>query len=224
MFISNPDFPDDSSTMDSGYTPPPPGPPTRTTTLDDVFGDHDAAPHHDAPREEATLSDMPRLEREHATAGYRDGVTAAKGASVQAGFDEGFSLGAEIGKKVGEMVGLLEGIYEAVGGGDEVLARAREEMTKERMFGQEYWHEDGTWRYEVGGREESIVFADVADAHPLVRKWAAVVEEEVSRWGIDMDVLGKSTEEAEEARKRDDVLEVSARPPAGETKKNALDW
>lgn len=213
MFISNPEYTDDHPTMDAEHHPPPP-----RTTLDDVFGDPPDA--HLAPVEAPLPSDMPRLEREHVTAGYRDGVTAAKGTDVQAGFDEGFSLGAEVGKRVGEILGLLEGIHEAVGGDSDLVARARGELAADKVFGKEFWFEDGTWRFEVPG--EDILFADVAGAHPLVRKWGDVVEGEVRRWGIDVGVLGKSTEAAGgEMRGAEEELTVK---PVAEAKKTALDW
>lgn len=213
MFISNPDYTDDHPAMDPEFIPPP-----ERATLDDVFG---AAPDpHGIHVEDAAPSDMPRLEREHVTAGYRDGVTAAKGNSVQEGFDEGFSLGAEVGKRIGEILGLLEGIHEAVGGEGEVLKQAREELKVEKVFGKEFWLGDGTWRYEVE-KEGDIIFADVADAHPLVKKWSEVVEGEVRRWGIDMSILGTSTEMAGEEVKNAEELPVK---PVAEAKKNALDW
>ncbi|SPO00037.1 uncharacterized protein DNG_02889 [Cephalotrichum gorgonifer] len=209
--------------MEAGYHPPP-----ARTTLDDVFGDDPVADGqaHATPRVHSISSDLPQLEREHVTTGYRDGVTAAKAGSVQAGFDEGFSLGAEIGKRVGEILGILEGIYEATGADAEVVERAREEMSSEKVFGQEYWCGDGTWKFEVeaGGERgrEDIIFADVADAHPLVQIWSAIVDEQVKRWGVDVGVLESSTETAEDLAPREDV-EASTKPVA-ETKKTVLDW
>lgn len=214
MFISNPDFTDDHPAMDPEFIPAPP-----RATLDDVFG---AEPDpYGGPSDDALPSDMPRLEREHVTAGYRDGVTAAKGNSVQEGFDEGFSLGAEVGKRVGEILGLLEGIHEAVGGDYEILSQAKEELKAEKVFGKEFWMGDGTWRYEVE-KDGDIIFADVAEAHPLVRKWSEVVEGEVRRWGVDVGVLERSTEMAgEEVQREEEELPVK---PVAEAKKNALDW
>ncbi|KAL2112226.1 hypothetical protein VUR80DRAFT_8286 [Thermomyces stellatus] len=213
MFISNPEYVDEHPIMDAEHHPPPP-----RTTLDDVFGDPPPDPL--VTTEPPLPSDMPRLEREHVTAGYRDGVNAAKGASVQDGFDEGFSLGGEVGKRVGEILGLLEGIHEAVGRDGDLVKRAREELAVDKVFGKEFWYEDGTWRFEV--EKEDIIFADVAEAHPLVRKWEGIVEEEVQRWGIDLDVLGKSTEAAGEQVQRDEP-ELAVKPVA-EAKKSALDW
>lgn len=213
MFLSTPEYTDDHPTMDAEHHPPPP-----RTTLDDVFGD--ASDAHLASTEAPLPSDMPRLEREHVTAGYRDGVTAAKGTDVQAGFDEGFSLGAEVGKRVGEILGLLEGIHEAVGGDDGLVRRVREDLAAEKVFGKGFWFEDGTWSFEVAG--EDILFADVAAAHPLVRKWGDVVEGEVRRWGVDVGVLGKSTEAAgDEVRMGETELPVK---PVADAKKSALDW
>jgi hypothetical protein len=56
------------------------------------------------------------LQATHSTAGYRDGISFAKTAALQDGFDEGYSLGAELGQRAGAVVGLLEGIVAALGG------------------------------------------------------------------------------------------------------------
>lgn len=167
--------------------------------LDDVFETVPAqrteaahtSPGLDAPLEHP--SDMARLQQEHETAGYREGLTAAKATSIQAGFDEGFSLGAAIGMKAGELLGILEGIAGGAAtstAARELLAEAKRELTTRSIFGAEYWATDGTWRYQVAtGGGEDIVFADVAKSHPLIQKWAKVVDEEIQRWGVDMAVL-----------------------------------
>ena len=59
------------------------------------------------------VSDIPKLRRQHSTAGYRDGVAHAKTQSVQEGFDEGYPLGSRLGARVGALVGLLEGLVAA---------------------------------------------------------------------------------------------------------------
>jgi hypothetical protein len=56
------------------------------------------------------LSEVPRMQSIHNTAGYRDGVAASKEGHVQDGFDEGYTLGAEIGFRVGWIIGVLEGL------------------------------------------------------------------------------------------------------------------
>ncbi|KAL8951457.1 MAG: hypothetical protein Q9222_002558 [Ikaeria aurantiellina] len=72
----------------------------------------------------------------------------------------------------------------------EILLRAREELRIEALFGSEYWRSDGMWAYEVrsqegqGMGEDDVTFWDVADQHPVVRKWMGRVREEVRKAGI----------------------------------------
>ncbi|KAJ5306352.1 hypothetical protein PENANT_c017G08751 [Penicillium antarcticum] len=95
-------------------------------SLDDIFGSSPPrgerelhAPHRAA--EETTTSgqasrsthepsDLPSLRRQHVTAGYRDGVSMAKGQHVQDGFDAGFPVGAQMGMRAGTILGILEGL------------------------------------------------------------------------------------------------------------------
>ena len=178
--------------------------------LDDVFGFEDplSGPGlSDAPIRTPTAqhhpSDFVRLQQQHVTAGYRDGVTAAKAESVQAGFDEGFSLGAAIGVKAGELIGLLEGVVRALPGSLELsalLADAKKELDIRSVFAPEYWAADGTWTYDVQAAEgDEVVFSDVAAAHPLIRKWAEIVDAEMRKWSIDRAVLSIGDEEREGA-------------------------
>ena len=217
------------------------GSPTATTEVEATSASH----HHP--------SDIPRLRQEHSTSGYRDGVAAAKGQSIQAGFDEGFGLGATIGAQAGRLLGLLEGLAAALAAGEGrggsgegedaaaavagLLERAREELGIRSVFGSEYWEADGTWKYEVGSEgkqpesqpesdlagEEAgeIVFADVAAAHPLLKKWEALVKTEVERWDIDLSVLAE-----DDAAARD---HVESQPKKKEIKtapqsREALQW
>ncbi|EGZ76400.1 hypothetical protein NEUTE2DRAFT_76796 [Neurospora tetrasperma FGSC 2509] len=175
------------------------------TTLDDVWGDdgddndddvwgddshshsHSHEDHHH--HHEATVrghgghnhpSDIPRLQQEHTTAGYRDGITVAKAEHVQAGFDEGFGLGATIGAMAGQLLGVLEGLSFSLGSsssakgrrppqqeddegqGEEdikervkrLLAEAEKDLSVHSIYGKEYWDEDGTWKFEVPGETE----------------------------------------------------------------------
>lgn len=183
----------------------------RADPLDDVFGSddtHDSPVFVEDPDDDDWLSqdttpqhhpsDMHRLRQEHTTAGYRDGVTVAKASSIQAGFDEGFGLGATIGLKVGRLLGYLEGIagalQHAVPGAEEegasrLLSDARAELDVRTVFSEVYWHADGTWKYEVDEHEGEVgagalLFSHVAEAHPLVRKWTAVVEAQIRTWGL----------------------------------------
>lgn len=174
--------------------------------LDDVFGGGDDDDEHfDAHADHAQgtthhPSDVPRLQQEHTTAGYRDGITAAKATSIQAGFDEGFGLGATLGLRVGRLLGLLEGIVAAAAAPQTEaslrrLGDARAELGVKSVLGAAFWHADGTWKYEVGEGDssssageqehEQLLFAHVVDAHPLVAKWTAIVRDEMQRLGLD---------------------------------------
>lgn len=74
----------------------------------------------------------------------------------------------------------------------ELLAAARGELCVEELFGARYWGGDGVWRFVVvgrgdgdGGEEDGgVTFREVAEQHPLVRKWVGVVVEEAGWWGV----------------------------------------
>ncbi|ROV93405.1 hypothetical protein VMCG_08433 [Cytospora schulzeri] len=200
-------------------------------------------------------SDIHRLRQEHTTAGYREGITVAKASSVQAGFDEGFGLGATIGLRVGYLLGVLEGIAAALGSGNgkvqqqqpgyeqgkALLADARTELGVRSVFSEEYWHPDGTWKYEVvgGGRaddgdgngDDEVLFSHVAEAHPMVRKWTAVVEGEMQRWGLEekLPLLERREEQGEEGTAAEAVARVNVKPvvqtqPDAKAASDALSW
>ncbi|RDW77715.1 hypothetical protein BP6252_05768 [Coleophoma cylindrospora] len=179
--------------------------------FDDVFGSAPSSPGFEAqeasftspgyvPSNDREISDIPRLKEKHQTEGYRDGVTAGKATSVQAGFDEGYSLGAVLGLRVGAVLGLLEGIFAATSKAEglseektrtkTLLDEARVQLKMENVFGGEYWGDDGIWKFEVPGEEEKeVVFPDVVSAHPLVKKWEVVVADEVQRWDLDLHIM-----------------------------------
>ncbi|SPQ18369.1 be1a03b2-9eb9-4055-81a6-96c15be93788 [Thermothielavioides terrestris] len=230
------------------------------------------------------VSDIPRLSHAHRTAGYRDGIAAAKARTAQAGFDEGYGLGATVGARAGQLLGVLEGLAAAVGlhslalsphrdgpryrqGEAEarrlaaLLAEARAELSVRGVFAGEYWAADGTWRYPVAsaggasgegvngsnggvgggggggggfgeagsGMEGLVVFADVAEAHPLLRKWSGIVRAEAARYGVDWEVLKdevgearRDEEEAEQEREGRMRRERENRPAGRE--REALAW
>ncbi|OAA62044.1 Essential protein Yae1 [Niveomyces insectorum RCEF 264] len=125
-------------------------------------------------------SDMHRLHTDHATAGYRDGLTSAKAASVQAGFDEGYALGAALGSVAGHLVGLLEAVvaaaYEDRGGDPDgelvaLLARARQQLAVTFMFAPAYFAPDGTWLYNVpGGKTGTELTQSAGSVEPTEAK------------------------------------------------------
>lgn len=158
------------------------------------------------------ISDIPRLKEKHETEGYRDGVTKGKAESVQKGFDEGYGLGAVLGLRIGKIMGILEGVFGAVSvlarksediklleerhRVEELFRKAKEELKTEKVFAREWWGEDGIWKFEVPGEEEGneVLFPDVATAHPLLKKWEGIVEEEIRRWSMDMELMGGNEE------------------------------
>ncbi|KAF6837015.1 ABC1 domain containing protein [Colletotrichum plurivorum] len=201
--------------------------------FDDVWGSAPASPTVvplDAPAG-THPSDMPRLQAEHTTAGYREGVTAAKAQSIQAGFDEGFSLGAEIGSLAGQLLGLLEGIAAALDGQDEAVAKearssleeAKTELKTDSIFSPDFWNTDGTWKFDVekpqsGDEDGEILFSDVARAHPLIQKWTKAVDAEIERWGIVLNAIGDVDDH--ERQPSPERVPSSAVPQA----KKQLDW
>ena len=73
-----------------------------------------------------------------------------------------------------------------------LVRRAREELCVERVFGREWWGEDGGWRYEVVGKTEEggeVTWTEVVDQHPVVRMWEGRVGGEVERRGVGVGVL-----------------------------------
>lgn len=232
----------------------------RTDPLDDVFGSdggddspvfEDGDEDHSSqiriirdanPAAENHPSDIHRLRQEHTTAGYREGITVAKGTSIQAGFDEGFGLGATIGLRVGYLLGVLEGIAAALSRDASLatahaeavrlLADARGELGVQAVFSPEYWDSDGTWKYEVGGGqedggvEEEVVFSHVAEAHPLVRKWTSAVEAQMNRWGLEenLPLLQRRDEEDALAEPVARVKAVAQSQPDAKVANDALSW
>ncbi|KAJ5469694.1 Protein yae1 [Penicillium diatomitis] len=86
-------------------------------SLDDIFGSsppretqRQSDPNATDSKTTTEPSDLPSLRRQHVTAGYRDGVSTAKGEHVQRGFDAGFPVGAQLGMRAGTILGILEGI------------------------------------------------------------------------------------------------------------------
>src|ERR1700761_7278498 len=87
---------------------------------DDVFESHYTTAESlplDISQPDRQVSDVPRVQAAHTTAGYRDGIAVAKAEYVQAGFDEGYGLGGEVGRAVGWILGALEGLVATASSG-----------------------------------------------------------------------------------------------------------
>ncbi|RYP57144.1 hypothetical protein DL769_009664 [Monosporascus sp. CRB-8-3] len=221
--------------MASAYGPEP----QYEDPLDDVFGSDSEPPpapgsHGPSHVDRALAPDTRRLQVTHSTEGYREGITAGKAQSIQAGFDEGYNLGANVGLKAGQLLGLLEGIAAALGQrradadadadgserASQLLADARQELRTERIFDEAYWAPDGSWRYDVKGTRDDgeIVFEDVANDHPLISKWKRIVHAEVRRWNMNLDLPALRSQESpnEEAAPKAVRLEKQSR--------QAMEW
>ncbi|KAI0965000.1 hypothetical protein F4678DRAFT_454072 [Xylaria arbuscula] len=198
--------------------------------LDDVFGS--GVP---AARTSPDMSlDTRRLRAQHHTVGYREGITAGKARSIQAGFDHGFSLGATIGIRAGQLRGLLEGIGAALAHAGhsahvhDLLSRAAVELSPASVFTSKFWAADGTWTYPVTATRDDgkIVYADVADQHPLIAKWARIARDEADRWHIDpaLPILAATTSSARDGDNSNDVSppETSSKPEI--TSRAAIEW
>ncbi|KAL8649703.1 MAG: hypothetical protein Q9210_004242 [Variospora velana] len=175
-------------------------------SLSDIFSD--SPPASPTSKQPSEPSDIPRLRSTHVTNGYRDGISASKDQALQPGFDEAYPLGAILGLRVGYVLGVLEGLCGAHGSGKalapdteregegeteavrrekaqrfvELLAQAKEELKIEKLFEKEYWESDGMWAYDIDRKEEEDnTFWEVADQHPVVRKWLGRARDEALR-------------------------------------------
>ncbi|PHH89201.1 hypothetical protein CDD83_6505 [Cordyceps sp. RAO-2017] len=193
-------------------------------SLDDVFASEPEASRGDVSHP----SDMHRLQSEHATAGYREGITVAKESTIQAGFDEGFSLGATLGLRAGRILGTLEAIAEAVrpradeaaAAAKALLADARTELSTGRIFDPAYWAPDGNWTFEVEpATGDEILFPDVARAHPLLAKWSNHVDDQIRLWKIDEAILDTET-----VPRLDPLADEAPVTHAPSTVNRPLDW
>ncbi|KFH43303.1 hypothetical protein ACRE_059610 [Hapsidospora chrysogenum ATCC 11550] len=181
---------EDTYLAHGGGDPAPP-PEVVNDGLDDVFGGDDE--FVDAQN---SHPDIRRLETDHSTAGYREGVHIGKQETLQKGFDEGYPLGAAIGLQAGQIVGLLEGIAEALKAAkvetsaksEQLLADARADLSVEALFSADYWKPNGQPRYEVADGT-SLQTKEVALAHPLIRKWTDTLEEQIRLWKINRFIL-----------------------------------
>ncbi|KAG9672368.1 essential protein-like protein Yae1, partial [Aureobasidium melanogenum] len=221
------EVPGSSALSHPNMSPSPEAPITTSELHDDIFGSAPTSPslspslqNNDIqipaqlPNNTANSerSDIPRLRSVHVTAGYRDGISVSKAEHVQHGFDEGFSLGAVIGVKAGFLLGVLEGLVRAIIQSSassindkvkqDVIAKfvtARQDLGLQSLFAREWFGEDGIWKFEVEGRDEGeVTFRDVADAHPVIGKWATEIDELKKRFGVEFQVRARSEGDDEE--------------------------
>ena len=183
---------------------PPSTPPTpiasgnESNSFSDVFSTS-RSPSPGQPCSLQHPTDIPRLRTTHITAGYRDGISISREDAVQPGFDEGYPLGATFGLTVGYLLGVLEGIVFTYSWSERdergeckrlkgLLLLAGRELCVEGVFREGLWKSDGTWAYNVPGEEEGdIIWRDVVKVHPAIKKWEAIMGEEVKKAGIPVE-------------------------------------
>ncbi|KAF2022228.1 ABC1-domain-containing protein [Aaosphaeria arxii CBS 175.79] len=191
---------------------PPPSPPfsAHNDPLDDIYGsapnspDLTSQPPADPAHE--ILSDLPSRQRALDTDAYREGLANSKGQYVQEGFDEGFSLGANIGQHVGYIFGVLQGIVNALATHNDarlaeaegLLQSAKKELAIEEVLGKNWVDEEGIWKWEVEDKSEDVTFSEVANCHPVVRKWMDSVADVAKKWGVDLQAVEKGLQPEEE--------------------------
>ncbi|KAF7181313.1 hypothetical protein CNMCM7691_000531 [Aspergillus felis] len=111
----------------------------QANSLDDIFGSSPPHENEKFPQQPSSQapepSDLPSLRRQHVTAGYRDGVSAAKGEHVQHGFDAGFPIGAQLGMRAGTVIGIIEGLLR--GFESRTASRAVKKPAQRKEEGQE---------------------------------------------------------------------------------------
>ncbi|KAH7402751.1 hypothetical protein BKA66DRAFT_564651 [Pyrenochaeta sp. MPI-SDFR-AT-0127] len=192
----------------AGHAPPTP---PLEDPLDDIYGSAPSSPvfisHNPSTstsnashvRSYEILSDLPSRQRALDTDAYREGLSNSKGQFVQEGFDEGYSLGANLGLRVGYILGVLRGFIAAANRNEEPFKEVKEideaaqrELAIEELLGQAWVDEEGIWKWEVRGIEEDPTFREVAEQHPVIRKWIGTVEELAKRWSVDLRVVEKS--------------------------------
>lgn len=219
-------------------TDPEPQPPVINESLDDVFDSESAdVPENGVGNEE--WSDIPRIKQKHETEGYRDGVTRGKAETVQKGFDEGYTLGAILGLRTGKLLGLVQGVFTAVSSAraadssdtwkaeherlEGLWGSAQAELTTKGVFGREYFGMDGIWKYPVEGEGEGVevVFPDVANSHPLIRKWEDIIAGEARRWGLDLALMEN---EHDDDTKKSAIVKNNAQEGKIHNSGKGLEW
>ena len=97
---------------------------------------------------------------------------------------------AGVGRSLPATVAGGEGARQKV---ERLLGEAEVELGMERLFGREWFGEDGVWRYDVpvpgqdGEGGEEVTFEKVAEAHPVVVRWRWKVLELAAEVGLRVE-------------------------------------
>ncbi|EFR02838.1 hypothetical protein MGYG_05838 [Nannizzia gypsea CBS 118893] len=156
----------------------------------------------------AEPSDLPSLRRQHVTAGYRDGVAAAKGEHVQRGFDKGYPVGAELGIRAGVVLGVLEGLVKALSGGEEAPEKGKRKARVTALY-------EGAKRELVLGRIFSLEQQETVKEKKRAQQGGGDEKNEEDEDGDPCVRLGQAGDTAVTQRKQtvlraieDDAVEI----------------
>jgi hypothetical protein len=126
---------------------------TNNDLNDDIWN----SDHGEGPIQSETnpVGDIPRLRREHHTAGYREAIAISKDQYLQAGFDSGYPFGATVGLEVGAILGTLQAL------GLQSLERvAKGELSAEALFSNKFYDET-----------DELARPKFTGSHPEVDRW-----------------------------------------------------
>lgn len=105
---------------------------------------------------DAEVTSTNHLKRTHIKQGYVDGLSNAKEASLQTGFDDGYPIGAQLGIRVGSILSKL-----ALRGNIETFETAKRELNITNMLKKSYF-------------DENLDLPEGED-HPILSKWEAIL-------------------------------------------------
>lgn len=163
-----------------------------------------SSPSSSSPTLGPTLSDLPSIQRQHTTDGYRAGLSAGKEdpTVAQAGFDQGYPLGVLLGMRSGYLIGALNELTKMGIVQGKVLGEAEEELEVTQLLKEmgdklgkgiveELQEEGGSVPSEVkdsddAARTWSIVNATWIDELPTIKRWSGLVADAGKKLGINL--------------------------------------
>lgn len=167
--------------------------PEETMTFsdpDDIFGSSTptsrSATSYSSPTRQRDsgelLSELPAVRRQHVNNGFREGISSAKTAYVQQGFDDGFPVGAGLGLRVGALRGVLEGFIGALtpdGKEYETLQKLYDSMMADLGVSNLFSKAQGGQTQNTDVKEFPTALK--MSANDVVEKWEAVVADMLNR-------------------------------------------
>ncbi|KAI9759217.1 MAG: Essential protein Yae1, N terminal [Chaenotheca gracillima] len=87
---------------------------------------------------------------------------------------------------------------------ESLVRRSKLELDTRKVYAMEFLGDDAVWKWEVTDKEgriledtnESFTFEEVADSHPLIRKWNQIVLAEANKLGLNLDIFERVDDHA----------------------------